>query len=80
MYFAGMRETQKKMRLGGNNRGYIAKARAQALKDISAYQFETAPDLTYPCSRNEAVGYYCWTATQLSKDRAITHLNRRLGI
>lgn len=75
-----MRETQKKKRLGGNNRGYIAKARAQALKDISAFQFETAPNLSRLCSRSEAVGYFFWTATQLSKDRTITYLNRKLGI
>jgi len=76
-----MTETHnEKKRVGPNNRGNIVSARKQALRDISVHQFETAPDLPWLCPRSEAVGYFCWTATQLLKDTSITRLNRQLGI
>ena len=75
----GERDKNKKRR-GGNNRGNIAEARAQALKDISKHHFDSAPELNYRCSTSEEVGYWFWTATQLSKDRSITYLNRMLGL
>lgn len=76
-----MTETHnERNKVSGNNRGHIVRARKQALQDISKYQFETAPDLSYACPRSEAVGYHCWTATQLLKDTSITRLNRELGI
>jgi hypothetical protein len=63
-----------------NNRGGLALARRVALQDISQHQFETAPELPWLGPRNCEVGYYCWTAKQLSKDRMITYLNRQLGL
>ena len=76
-----MTETHnEKKKVSGNNRGHIVRARKQALQDITKHQFETAPDAPWLCSRNESVGYHCWTATQLLKDTSITRLNRQLGI
>ena len=58
----------------------MTKARKQALKDISHHQYETAPQLPWLGPRSCEVGYYCWTAQQLSKDRMITYLNKQLGL
>ena len=63
-----------------NYRGGITAARRQALKDISHHQYETAPQLPWLGPRSCEVGYYCWTAHQLGKDRMITYLNKQLGL
>ncbi len=63
-----------------NNRGGMTQARQQAMKDITRYLYEVAPEFDFAGPRSCEVGHYCVTPKQILQDKAITPLNRQLGL